>query len=304
MSFDGDGGPSIVTIGAVGVDFEADRRAFAFARCPRPLFSVANAVNECLPDGSALLSVADHSRRGRRRRRWPLRSRLRRRAPRLRCFRSPSPRTTGVVSFDGVARPHDRHDRRFGVDFEGDRLAFAFAVAEAARSPSRRREACVCPSAALCSTAPTISRRRPSWSAFATSLAPSNTCTTTSVFSLAVPENDGVVLFDGDAGATIVTTGDSVLTSKPTAGLLPSPLPSPLFSVATAVNACLPVGSALLSVAAHFPPTVDVAFFGDFGRAFKDVDDHFAVFAGSTRERGVVSFDCGTGRGSRSAIRC
>ena len=68
----------------------------------------------------------------------------------------------------------------------------------------------------------------------ATSVLPgsSKTCTTTVVFSLAVPENGGVWSFDGDGGVTIDTTGGSVLTSKGTVSLWPSPFPSPLFSIA------------------------------------------------------------------------
>ncbi len=61
----------------------------------------------------------------------------------------------------------------------------------------------------------------------------SSTCTTTSVFSLAVPEKDGVVFFECSAGWTIVTTGGSVLTSNDFVGsLLPSGFPRPLFSKA------------------------------------------------------------------------
>ena len=63
-------------------------------------------------------------------------------------------------------------------------------------------------------------------------LGSSKTCTTTVVFSLAVPENEGVTLFEGDGGPTIDTTGGSVLTSKDTVSLWPSPFPSPLFSIA------------------------------------------------------------------------
>src|SRR5205085_3947769 len=71
--------------------------------------------------------------------------------------------------------------------------------------------------------------------AFATSVGPSKTCTTTSVFSLAVPENEGLVSLDGVLGCASVSTGASVSTSKVTSLPLPSGLPeSPLFSVACA----------------------------------------------------------------------
>ena len=68
--------------------------------------------------------------------------------------------------------------------------------------------------------------------AVATCVAPSNTCTSTSVASLASPLNDGSVFFDGVGGPTIDTTGDSVSTSKDTLLLVPFSLPRPLFSVA------------------------------------------------------------------------
>ena len=68
--------------------------------------------------------------------------------------------------------------------------------------------------------------------ALATSVLPgsSKTCTTTVVFSLAVPENGGVWSFDGDGGATIEISGGFVLTSNSTVELWPSPFPRPLFS--------------------------------------------------------------------------
>src|SRR5205823_1406717 len=77
----------------------------------------------------------------------------------------------------------------------------------------------------------------------ATSVDPSKTCTTTSVFSFAVPENEGFVLFDGVVGWLSVTSGGRVLTSKLTVLLFPAAFPSRLFSVACAVNVRLPAGS-------------------------------------------------------------
>ena len=96
---------------------------------------------------------------------------------------------------------------------------------------------CLPDGSSLLSAAPLVDQWPPDAVVFAdaTSVAPSMTCTVTSVFSLAVPSKDGFLLFDGDGGATIVTTGASVLTSKLTSLLLPSPLPSELFSVANAV---------------------------------------------------------------------
>ena len=71
--------------------------------------------------------------------------------------------------------------------------------------------------------------------AFATSVVPRKTWTVTVVGSLAVPENEGIVAFDGVSGWAIVTAGGSVLTSKNTEPLLPSGFSTPLFAVAKAV---------------------------------------------------------------------
>ena len=81
----------------------------------------------------------------------------------------------------------------------------------------------------------------------------SSTWTVTSVFSLALPENDGVRSLERAAGPAIVTVGDSVSTSKNTEPLSPSEFSMPLFSVAKAENEFLPVGNDFVSVAAHFP---------------------------------------------------
>src|SRR5205085_2817390 len=98
--------------------------------------------------------------------------------------------------------------------------------------------------------------------AFATSVGPSKTCTTTSVFSLAVPENEGFVLFERAGGPTIVTTGGSVSTSKVIVLLEPGAFPMPLISVAYAVNVRLPAGSGGLTPAVlQLPPDAVVFAF-------------------------------------------
>src|SRR5207237_1202395 len=80
------------------------------------------------------------------------------------------------------------------------------------------------------------------------------------VFSLAVPEKEGVRLLDGDFGATIVTTGGSVLTSKLTGALVPGSLPIPLTSVADAEKTCLPAGRGLLSAPVVNDPPEAIVF--------------------------------------------
>src|SRR5205823_11449774 len=93
------------------------------------------------------------------------------------------------------------------------------------------------------------------------SVVPSSTCTVTGVSSLAVPEKDGLRLFDGVVGWLRVTSGGSVSTSNVSGPALPSGLPAKrLFSVATAVNGCLPGGSGLLRpLVVHLPPEAAVA---------------------------------------------
>jgi hypothetical protein len=59
--------------------------------------------------------------------------------------------------------------------------------------------------------------------------------TVTVVVSLASPLNDGLVLFDGDAGLFNVTVGEAVLTANVTLLLLPAGFPNELGWVATAV---------------------------------------------------------------------
>jgi hypothetical protein len=66
--------------------------------------------------------------------------------------------------------------------------------------------------------------------------------TVTGVASLAVPENDGVVSFDGDGGAFSVTKGASVLTTNVMGALFPGAFLILLVWVATAVKVCLPLG--------------------------------------------------------------
>ncbi len=71
--------------------------------------------------------------------------------------------------------------------------------------------------------------------AWPTSTRPSRTWTVTSVFSLAVPENEGVVSLERASGPLVIATfGASVSTSKVTSLLSPSGPPMPLFSVAKA----------------------------------------------------------------------
>jgi hypothetical protein len=53
--------------------------------------------------------------------------------------------------------------------------------------------------------------------------------------SLALPLNDGFVLFDGDAGPVSVTFGEAVLTTKLTGLLTPAGFPTELCWIATAV---------------------------------------------------------------------
>ena len=64
---------------------------------------------------------------------------------------------------------------------------------------------------------------------------PLYTCTVTWPGSLAVPLNVGLFLFDRAAGASIVTVGGFVKTSKVSALLDPGPLPMSLGSVACTV---------------------------------------------------------------------
>src|SRR5438445_754713 len=65
-------------------------------------------------------------------------------------------------------------------------------------------------------------------------LVPLKISTVTCVSSLAVPENDGVVSFDGDGGASSVTVGASVSTTNLTGMLLPAAFLISLACVATA----------------------------------------------------------------------
>ena len=95
--------------------------------------------------------------------------------------------------------------------------------------------------------------------------------TMTGVVSLAVPVNDGVTLFDGDAGWRSVTVGGAVSTAKVTGLLVPAGLPSELGCVAIAVycplastglalpEVQLPPVPAAVAVETTEPPTLDPA---------------------------------------------
>jgi hypothetical protein len=79
----------------------------------------------------------------------------------------------------------------------------------------------------------------------------------TAAVSLAVPVNEGTVLFDGDGGWPKVTVGELVFTSNVTDSLTPLALPSELGWVAIAVYCPLVrAGLALLDV---HPPLLGVA---------------------------------------------
>ena len=145
----------------------------------------------------------------------------------------------------------ERHDRRYRVDFEADfRRAFAFSVAEPALLGRHRRER-VFPGRQRFAQAARrpFPARRPSFSRSPLLPLPRNTCTTTSVFSLALPENDGFGLFDGVAARELHHGRFGVDFERPRCRSSPSPFPSPLFSVAFAVNVCLPDDSTLLNAA-------------------------------------------------------
>ena len=72
----------------------------------------------------------------------------------------------------------------------------------------------------------------------------------TVVVSVAVPENDGVVLLECGSGWFSVTVGAVVFTVNVTGELFPSPLPtSELASLAMAVKVRFPLGSAGLTAA-------------------------------------------------------
>ena len=225
---------------------------------PRPLFSLAYAVNVCFPSGSALLSVlVDH---------FPPAAVVVADATSVdpsKTWTTTSvaslavPENPGMILFDGVA---GCTIVTTGGSVLTSKVTFALSPSALPRPLFSFATAVNVPVvSALLSVL--VDHFPPDAVAFAvaTSAAPSNTCTTTSVVSLAVPENDGSVLFDGVTGCASVTTGGSVLTSKVTFPLSPSPLPRPLFSLAYAVNVCFPSGSALLSVLVdHFPPAAVV----------------------------------------------
>ena len=200
------------------VDFEVHGRAVPFGVAEAALL-VATAVNVCLPAASALLSVlVDH---------FPpeaVGARGRHFGPFLGdvyddfgVFARRSPRTPGIVTFDGVGGAPIDHDRRFGVDFEARRGALAVGVAEAALLGRVGRERvfaggeCFAQSVLVgpfpagrrrCRRSPLPSRLR--------THAPSLPC-----FRSPSRRTPDVVFFDGDGGSTIVTTGGNVFTSKP-----------------------------------------------------------------------------------------
>ena len=76
------------------------------------------------------------------------------------------------------------------------------------------------------------------------------------MLSLAVPEKDGVVSFDGDGGPSRVTVGGSVSTTKVTGALFPGPLWIPLGWLANAVKVCRPPGRAGVTSPAVHPARV------------------------------------------------
>ena len=203
---------------------------------------------------------------GRRRRRRPNRFRTSLTVTLTSVFSLAVPLKVGVVLFD---RSGGWANVTSGARVLTSKLRFRCSRSgslEAALLGRLRRERVFPDGSSLLSAAPLVDQWPPDAVVFAdaTSVAPSMTCTVTSVFSLAVPSKDGFLLFEGDGGATIVTTGASVLTSKLTVSLFPFGFPMPLFSVAFAVNVCLPDGSSLLSAAPlvdQWPP--DAVVFAD-----------------------------------------
>ena len=79
----------------------------------------------------------------------------------------------------------------------------------------------------------------------------------TVVVSLAVPLNDGVVLFDSGGGCSKVTVGEVVSTTNVTGELVPVGFPSELSWLAIAVY--FPLGSAGLALPDVQAPPVPVA---------------------------------------------
>ena len=77
--------------------------------------------------------------------------------------------------------------------------------------------------------------------------------------SLAVPEKEGLVLFDGDEGCARVTVGEVVSTVNVTGALSPVGFPSELSCLASAVNVCLPLERAGLALLELQAPPVPVA---------------------------------------------
>ena len=204
----------------------------------------------CLPDGSALLSaLVDH---------FPpeavvvaLATSV---APSNTCT------TTSVFSL-AVARerrrrvvrrrrrPDDRHDRRFGVDFEGTVAALRRPAFPMPALLGRLRRERVFAGrqrfARACSS--TISRPTPSFSRSRLRSRLRTRARRLRCFRSPSPENDGVVSFDGDRRP--------LRSSRPAAScrlrrrlspLSPSAFPRPLFSVANAVSCVCPHASALL----------------------------------------------------------
>jgi hypothetical protein len=125
---------------------------------------------------------------------------------------------------------------------------------------------------------------------------PSKISTMTGVASLAVPENDGVVSFDGDGGALSVTTGGSVSRTNVTGGLLPGAFLIMLVCVATAVRVRLPPGNGGVSdpdvQLAPVPCAVTVAKMLPSGLVPSKISTVTGVVSLAVPENdGVVSFD-------------
>ena len=173
---------------------------------PMPLFSVAFAVNVCLPDGSSLLSAAPSSTI------CPPAAVV----VALATSVAPS-KTCTTTSVSSLAVPLNDGVRLFDGDVGRSIVTTGASVltskatvpllpsgfAEPALLGRLRRER-------VFARRQFFAQRRPPRRPFparrsrcrlATSVAPSNTCTTTSVSSLAVPENAGLVLFEGVVGA-------------------------------------------------------------------------------------------------------
>ena len=88
------------------------------------------------------------------------------------------------------------------------------------------------------------------------------------------------------------TVGASVSTLNVTCSLVPSSFPSPLFSVAFAVNVCLPGASALLNpLVDQCPPDAVVLALATSSVPRGGVDDHFGSSLAVPANDGFTLFD-------------